>query len=502
MRYVHTALLQLAVLLTFVTNQEASGAQPDFSTLTSALIQIRTYDGDQAITHGTGFFITEDGKLVTNFHVIENAVTNGYVLRGKFMDGDGSEEELDVWKVWPDRDLAVLYLRKPAKKLSIKPLLLTNTEPKSGETVWAMGYPLAQEVRATVTRGSVSGMRTIDELEALGGPMPHLSRQSSWVQMDVSINGGNSGGPVVDEGGRVVGVSTMARAGAQGMNFAINISPLKSTLEKLPSDPVGIAGIVIVPKMPVDTDKPREKGEAKRKPVRLPPIEISTLVVKQDLQPATLSETAKLFYEGVQKPCAACKGTRFINTQKTIRGERGNIGDVNRPRIVNERKDCTRCTDGTVSAPPDALKRMGDNIVNQLAKLAAETEKNADMRQRAFDRISTAIWFDRMRGGYGKASLRPLKKDQVGKNIPIMGYGYLLGETIYLDTRRFLVWVPDSDLVLLMDRPIYHDRPRSICAVVFCGTVTSSIDNPDYRVLVVQAGLIRTAGPKLDLWVP
>ena len=155
---------------------------------------------------GSGFVAAKDGKIVTNFHVIRNA-TQAVVVTS-----DGTKyKDVDVLALDPTRDLVVLRIRAPR----LKPLTLGDSSvSKPGEHVVAIGNPLG--LGNTVSDGLLSGIRNLKHLPLL--------------QISAPISPGSSGGPVFNDQGEVIGVSTLLLTGGQNLNFAIPINVVKTLL--------------------------------------------------------------------------------------------------------------------------------------------------------------------------------------------------------------------------------------------------------------------------------
>jgi serine protease Do len=157
---------------------------------------------------GTGFIVSADGLVATNFHVIGQ----GRDVRVQLADG----RHADVTEIHAsDRALDLAVLRIDAKDLPV--LELGNSdELKQGQSVIALGNP--QGLTNSVVSGVVSGMREMD-----GRPM---------IQLAIPIEPGNSGGPLVDMQGRVQGVMTMKSLLTPNLGFALAARLLKPLLEK------------------------------------------------------------------------------------------------------------------------------------------------------------------------------------------------------------------------------------------------------------------------------
>jgi S1-C subfamily serine protease len=172
---------------------------------------------------GSGFVIDERGYLVTNQHVVEDADS----VSVRF--SSGAREEAEVVGEDPSTDVAVLSVNTPEETL--KPLTLGDSDSVGvGDPVIAIGNPL--NVGISVTTGIVSGLgRPIDA--------PNGYTISGAVQTDAALSSGNSGGPLLDSQGEVIGINSLSAAApgfgtvAQGLNFAVPINTVKSVADQL-----------------------------------------------------------------------------------------------------------------------------------------------------------------------------------------------------------------------------------------------------------------------------
>ena len=173
---------------------------------------------------GSGFLAEIAGRRVvlTNFHVVEGARR----IIAEFHDGRLGNVR-GFYHAAPEMDLCVLDVQIPSGDREMLPLL--RTEPAKAAEVLALGSP--KGLGFSVTLGIVSGLRSKDELRGLGresddGSPRRLwsSASARWVQTSAPISSGNSGGPLVDMSGQVVGINTfnIQALDAQNLNFALS----------------------------------------------------------------------------------------------------------------------------------------------------------------------------------------------------------------------------------------------------------------------------------------
>ncbi len=148
------------------------------------------------ISLGTCFVISADGKIVTNYHVIDEAYSAKVYL------GDKTYTVTSVLAFNSDKDLAVLKINASG----LSPLTVCNLVPKTGATVYAIGS--SRGLTSTFTRGIITQANRV-----LGGVI--------YVQHDAAISNGNSGGPLVNEYGEVIGINTLYIKESQNLNMAV-----------------------------------------------------------------------------------------------------------------------------------------------------------------------------------------------------------------------------------------------------------------------------------------
>jgi len=188
------------------------------------------------MAQGSGFFVSQDGYVVTNNHVVEHAIEVQLVTdSGKTLDAK-------VVGTDPRSDLALLKVKDSGDFPYVK---LSDSKPRIGDWVLAIGNPFG--LGGTVTAGIVSAQgRDI-------GSGPY----DDFLQIDAPINRGNSGGPTFNGNGEVVGVNTAIYSpsgGNVGIAFAIPASTVKQVVDQLKKDGKVARGFIGVQIQPVTSE--------------------------------------------------------------------------------------------------------------------------------------------------------------------------------------------------------------------------------------------------------
>ena len=177
----------------------------------SLSVEGRSADNTSFSGRGTGVIVDENGRILTSLHVIAGAQT----VRVRFFDG--SEATARVAGTQPERDLAVLEV--PGIPEGVEPAILGGGV-SPGDGVVAIGNPFGLD--GTVTMGVVSGLGRRFTVQSTGQALENM------IQFDAAVNPGNSGGPLVDLAGRVVGIVTgianpFGQSAFIGLGFAVPI---------------------------------------------------------------------------------------------------------------------------------------------------------------------------------------------------------------------------------------------------------------------------------------
>lgn len=198
----------LLVLLNFhlLHSQNQSVIQ---SVLKKVVMIIPLDDNYQPLGIGSGFIISNDGQIATNYHVVEGA-TSAIV---KFVDSEEKYTANYVYHKNPYYDIAVIKIDKKTTPLSLGDDELIQI----GEKILAVGNP--EGLEGTVSEGIVSGFRKLDEGFRL-------------MQITSPISPGSSGGPVINSKGDVLGIASLSIVTGQNLNFAVPVKYLKELLQE------------------------------------------------------------------------------------------------------------------------------------------------------------------------------------------------------------------------------------------------------------------------------
>jgi len=249
-------LAALAVGLTVAAPVAAVGF--DIAKADRSVVRIFSKDPEakRGLT-GSGFVITDDGYVVTNFHVVAAHVTRKWSL--SVIDAGGLKDATVTWSS-PEYDLAILQvegLNRPAAPIALE-------EPRKGEPVFAVGFPgkadrLQIAATTTLTNGLVS--------RKFRAPWRKGAAKILIIQHNADINKGNSGGPLFNACGSVIGINTQGsesyvfrdKKGAiqtiiptSGMFFASSITELVRQIRKLGLSIKGVSGACTPDGRPVD----------------------------------------------------------------------------------------------------------------------------------------------------------------------------------------------------------------------------------------------------------
>jgi S1-C subfamily serine protease len=202
-------------------------------------------------SQGSGFILTKDGRILTNYHVIENPQKLEVTLSDK--------HKYPAQIILQDKahDLALLQI--DAKNL-VPAVLSESRDLQVGQNVFAIGNPFG--LNGTMTTGIISSIRSVRE--------PQGAAIENAIQTDAAINPGNSGGPLLNSRGEVIGMNTLiATGGAEqnsGIGFAIPVDTIKAVLAdyskygRVRRPSLGIASLAIGPDLAEQIGLPADYG--------------------------------------------------------------------------------------------------------------------------------------------------------------------------------------------------------------------------------------------------
>ena len=182
---------------------------------------VSSYFGPREVeSQGSGFILDRQGDIVTNEHVVEGAETITVLL------SDGKKVAATLVGADASTDVAVIRIASAGRVL--RPLVLGNSATvRPGQSVVALGTPFG--LSGSITEGIISGIgRTITA--------PDQTPITGALQSDAAINEGNSGGPLIDAAGKVIGLNAQINSksgGSEGVGFAIPINTVKKSVARL-----------------------------------------------------------------------------------------------------------------------------------------------------------------------------------------------------------------------------------------------------------------------------
>jgi S1-C subfamily serine protease len=215
-----------------------------------AVVNVKaTLPGGQG--EGSGVMIDPNGVILTNNHVVQNAVS----IEVLFNDGTDAVEGRVIGGI-PESDLAVIQIPGSGYD-AIR--LGSSDRLRLGDDVIAIGYPLGLG-GPTVTRGIISGQARTIETNVEVGSREVPVKLEGLLQTDAAINPGNSGGALVDAAGRLVGINTAVAGLAENIGFAIAIDDALPTVEEILEDPEEEHAWLGVSTSPIDPASATELG--------------------------------------------------------------------------------------------------------------------------------------------------------------------------------------------------------------------------------------------------
>jgi S1-C subfamily serine protease len=202
-----------------------------YASRSEGVVTLYSYFANGQRAQGSGFIVSDAGHILTNSHVVTNSGAEGATVKGAervyvvFHDGDRIPGTIVGWDLFNDTGL----VKVDPSNHAVAPVPLgDSSRVVVGEPVAAIGSPFGQESSLAVGVVSATG-RSIDSLTS-------AYDVSDAIQIDAPINHGNSGGPLLDARGRVIGINAQIRSdsgNAEGVGFAIPINSARRSMEQL-----------------------------------------------------------------------------------------------------------------------------------------------------------------------------------------------------------------------------------------------------------------------------
>ena len=208
--------LNLLLLIGFISWLPASNTDIFYSNVSGVVF----IAGDNGI--GSGVIISNDGHILTNWHVIEDN-PNLHALTLGEGDYDENLRGLELIKYDPQKDLALLKLKTIPKNVRV--IKISKVVQKVGERVHAIGHPRGE--MWSYTMGYISAFR---EDYTWKDPENDQEFSGDVYQMQTPINPGNSGGPLLNEHGNLIGINTFIDPNSQNITFAVTVKEIISFL--------------------------------------------------------------------------------------------------------------------------------------------------------------------------------------------------------------------------------------------------------------------------------
>jgi S1-C subfamily serine protease len=208
------AVDEAAIEADIVSQELSDEAKDRLDAARDAVVQIRGFfeGSDSSAFHGSGFAVDDGRRIVTNYHVVAQAVLYPRQYRLEYLASDGRTGRLHVLAIDVRNDLAIAA----AEDLALPPLVLRTEIPAQGERAWSIGFPL--NLGLTITEGVANGLveNSIEQR----------------IHYTGAINGGMSGGPALDKRGRVYGVNVSVVTGRQLVGFVVPAKHIPALLAR------------------------------------------------------------------------------------------------------------------------------------------------------------------------------------------------------------------------------------------------------------------------------
>ena len=211
-------------------SDDKTGISASVAVVYDSVVMIENYKGDTLYGTGTGFVYKKDSKygyLLTNYHVVSGANTLKVIL--------SNDESVEATYVGGDQYLDLAVIKIDASKVLDVATIGSSENSKLGDTVFTVGSPQGKTYRGSVTSGILSGKDRVVSVAVDNSSTEDYAMKV--LQTDAAVNPGNSGGPLVNIKGEVIGIISMKIVDdeIEGMGFAIPIEDVMTHISELES---------------------------------------------------------------------------------------------------------------------------------------------------------------------------------------------------------------------------------------------------------------------------
>jgi hypothetical protein len=381
---------------------------------------------------GTGFLVDSSGLALTNYHVLEGGKSASAEF--ELEKGTYATVEVKVVALRPDLDLALI--RVPLADPSFRgkappPLVVRLEDPKPGEDVWAIGFPLPGR---SFTKGIVSAVRRYGDIPGNERDDSGYGPDSVWVQTDCVINPGNSGGPLLDGAGAVVGVNTFFKP-LQGATafFALGSKQFAGLIRQdHPGSP------------PFPAAKKSQAGSEQ------PIAEFPRIDIERSEPASRVSLSAKDYLR--YAACSRCKGDGAVQRRSVSEGG-ASFSKPTTQTVVNR---CPSCA-GRQYAAPKVVWQRATQLVDRLSKMKSEgdgTDTAVSLVKSSVKTVAT-VQLQPFTGFINEIAVERLTAAAVKAGEPIVCIGTLGRDIASLDAqgRLMLVKLDGRDVFVIMASP-------------------------------------------------
>ncbi len=337
---------------------------------------------------GSGFIISADGFVVTNNHVIAPATDRSGRVRGTVEQilvtlPDGTEFEAEVVGADPSSDLAVLKIKSGQPLPFVK--FGNSSETRVGDWVIAIGNPFG--LGGTVTSGIISSV-----LRTAGG-----GAYDRYLQTDASINQGNSGGPLFDMQGNVIGINNAIispSGGNVGIGFAIPAETAAPIVEQLKRGEAVERGYLGVSIQPVDDDLAdslgidRKRGEIIQmvepdQPAARAGIEAGDIVLTVNGKAVTSEQTLSFLVANIEPGTTVPIELIRRGERRTVRarvGTRPSDEELRNRQMFSQDQDADEIPEGGDDGASPVIEQLGLQVVDMIPEIARQLGVSRDLQ--------------------------------------------------------------------------------------------------------------------------